>query len=162
MVTFVALAMAEVCSAYPDRRARSTGGPRRWPNATRPRGPGSSAGSTSSARWPVTAAIDFGAAITTSAFLSLTFDMEVTKDRTFLIFLVIIIVHGCSTRSASTSSAALRRQRLVAPGRRGVIVVLLAVRADQHKPISEVFFEVHNATGFTFAGASVYAVLIGC
>jgi amino acid transporter len=38
---------------------------------------------------------------------------------------------------------------------------VLAVIPDQHKPISEVFFEVQNATGFTFAGASVYAVLIG-
>jgi amino acid transporter len=32
---------------------------------------------------------------------------------------------------------------------------------DQHKPISEVFFEVHNATGFSFAGAGIYAVLLG-
>jgi amino acid transporter len=42
-----------------------------------------------------------------------------------------------------------------------VIVGVLAVVPDQHKPISEVFFEVKNATGFTFAGASVYAVFIG-
>ena len=42
-----------------------------------------------------------------------------------------------------------------------VIVVVLAVVPNQHKPISEVFFEVHNATGFTFGGAGVYAVLIG-
>ena len=31
-----------------------------------------------------------------------------------------------------------------------VIVGVLAVVPDQHKPISEVFFEVRNATGFTF------------
>src|ERR671927_379032 len=38
----------------------------------------------------VTAAIDFGAATTTMAFLSLTLDIEVTAPRTFLTFLVII------------------------------------------------------------------------
>jgi amino acid transporter len=42
-----------------------------------------------------------------------------------------------------------------------VIVGVLAIVPDNHKPVSEVFFEVRNATGFTFAGATVYAVLIG-
>jgi amino acid transporter len=40
-------------------------------------------------------------------------------------------------------------------------VAVLAIVPDQHKPISEVFFEVRNATGFEFGGAAVYAVLIG-
>src|SRR3954454_5888246 len=87
MVTFVALAMAEVCSAYP-----TAGGLYWWAAALAKR---------NKAAWAwfvgwfnflgevaVTAAIDFGAAITTAAFLSLTFDMEVTKYRTFLIFLI--------------------------------------------------------------------------
>jgi amino acid transporter len=38
---------------------------------------------------------------------------------------------------------------------------VLAVVPDQHKSISDVFFEVKNETGFTFGGATVYAVLIG-
>jgi amino acid transporter len=42
-----------------------------------------------------------------------------------------------------------------------IIVCVLAIVPDQHKPISEVFFEVKNATGFSFAGAGLYAVLIG-
>ncbi|WP_328461446.1 amino acid permease [Actinoplanes sp. NBC_00393] len=161
MVTFVALAMAEVCSAYPTAGALYW-----WAAALAKR---------NKAAWAwfigwfnflgevaVTAAIDFGAAITTSAFLSLTFDMEVTAGRTFLIFLVIIVVHGLLNtfgvnlvRVLSDISA---WWHLVGVA---VIVGALAIIPDQHKPISEVFFEVRNETGFTFAGASVYAVLIG-
>jgi amino acid permease (GABA permease) len=161
MVTFVALAMAEVCSAYPTAGALYW-----WAAALAKR---------NKAAWAwfigwfnflgevaVTAAIDFGAAITTSAFLSLVFDMEVTAGRTFLIFLVIIIVHGLLNtfgvnlvRLLSDVSA---WWHLVGVA---VIVGVLAIVPDQHKPISEVFFEVRNETGFTFAGASVYAVLIG-
>jgi amino acid permease (GABA permease) len=161
MVTFVALAMAEVCSAYP------TAGALYWWAAALAKH--------NKAAWAwfigwfnflgevaVTAAIDFGAAITTSAFLSLAFDMEVTAGRTFLVFLVIIIVHGLLNtfgvnlvRLLSDVSAWWHLVGVL------VIVVVLAVVPDQHKPISEVFFEVQNATGFTFAGASVYAVLIG-
>ena len=161
MVTFVALAMAEVCSAYPTAGALYW-----WAAALAKR---------NKAAWAwfvgwfnflgevaVTAAIDFGAAITTSAFLSLTFDMEVTVGRTFLIFLVIIIVHGLLNtfgvnlvRLLSDVSA---WWHLVGVA---IIVGVLAFVPDQHKPISEVFLEVRNETGFTFAGASLYAVLIG-
>ncbi|MDY7086734.1 MAG: amino acid permease [Actinomycetota bacterium] len=161
MVTFVALAMAEVCSAYPTAGALYW-----WAAALAKR---------NKAAWAwfvgwfnflgevaVTAAIDFGAAITTSAFLSLTFDMEVTTGRTFLIFLVIIVVHGLLNtfgvnlvRLLSDVSA---WWHLVGVA---VIVGVLTIVPDTHKPISEVFTEVHNATGFTFAGAGIYAVLIG-
>ena len=161
MVTFVALAMAEVCSAYPTAGALYW-----WAAALAKR---------NKAAWAwfigwfnflgevaVTAAIDFGAAITTSAFLSLTFDMEVTKGRTFLIFLVLIVAHGL----LNTFGVSLVRLlsdvsawwHLIGVA---VIVAVLAVVPDQHKPISEVFFEVRNETGFTFQGAAVYAVLIG-
>jgi amino acid permease (GABA permease) len=161
MVTFVALAMAEVCSAYPTAGALYW-----WAAALAKR---------NKAAWAwfvgwfnflgevaVTAAIDFGAAITTAAFLSLTFDMKVTAGKTFLIFLVIIIVHGL----LNTFGVSLVRLlsdvsawwHLVGVA---VIVVVLAVVPDQHKPISEVLFEVKNETGFTFAGAGFYAVLLG-
>jgi amino acid transporter len=42
-----------------------------------------------------------------------------------------------------------------------VIVAVLAIVPDHHKPIGEVFVQVKNATGFTFGGAAIYAVLIG-
>ncbi|WP_189328887.1 amino acid permease [Actinoplanes ianthinogenes] len=161
MVTLVALAMAEVCSAYPTAGALYW-----WAAALAKR---------NKAAWAwfigwfnflgevaVTAAIDFGAAITTAAFLSLTFDMEVTTPRTFLIFLVIIVVHGLlntfGVNLVRVLSDVSAWWHLIGVG---VIVVLLAVLPDQHKPISEVFFEVKNATGFDFTGATVYAVLIG-
>src|SRR3954451_15481029 len=161
MVTLVALAMAEVFSAYPTAGALYW-----WASALARR---------NKAAWAwfigwfnflgevaVTAAIDFGAAITTSAFLSLTFDMEVTRLRTFLIFLVIIIVHGL-LNTFGVSLVRLLSDVSAWWHLIGVafIVVALAFLPDQHKPLSEVFFEVHNATGFTFAGAAFYAVLIG-
>jgi amino acid permease (GABA permease) len=161
MVTLVALAMAEICSAYP------TAGALYWWTAALAK--------RNKAAWAwfvgwfnflgevaVTAAIDFGAAITTSAFLSLTFGMTVTTGKTFLVFLVIIIVHGLLNtfgvnlvRLLSDVSA---WWHLVGVA---IIVVVLAVVPDQHKPVSDVFFEVKNATGFSFAGAGLYAVLIG-
>jgi amino acid permease (GABA permease) len=161
MVTFVALAMAEVCSAYPTAGALYW-----WAAALAKR---------NKAAWAwfigwfnflgevaVTAAIDFGAAITTSAFLSLTFDMEVTAGRTFLIFLVIIVVHGLlntfGVNLVRVLSDVSAWWHLIGVA---VIVGVLAIIPDQHKPISEVFTEVRNETGFTFAGAGVYAVLIG-
>ncbi|MEV6849739.1 amino acid permease [Actinoplanes sp. NPDC051411] len=161
MVTLVALAMAEICSAYP------TAGALYWWTAALAK--------RNKAAWAwfvgwfnflgevaVTAAIDFGAAITTSAFLSLTFGMTVTTGKTFLIFLVIIVVHGLLNtfgvnlvRLLSDVSAWWHLVGVL------IIVVVLAVVPDQHKPIHEVFFEVKNATGFSFAGAGIYAVLIG-
>ncbi|MFE9205880.1 amino acid permease [Micromonospora sp. NPDC007230] len=161
MVIFVALAMAEICSVYPTAGALYW-----WAAALAKR---------NKAVWAwfvgwfnflgevaVTAAIDFGAAITTSAFLSLAFDMEVTAGRTFLIFLVIIVAHGLLNtfgvnlvRLLSDISAWWHLAGVA------VIVIALAFVPDQHKPISEVFLEVRNETGFTFAGAAGYAVLIG-
>src|SRR6266545_833420 len=161
MVTFVALAMGEVCSAYPTAGALYW-----WAAALAKRNKPAWAWFVGWFNFlgeiAVTAAIDFGAAITTSAFLSLVFDMEVTVGRTFLIFLVIIIAHGL----LNTFGVSLVRVlsdvsawwHLVGVA---VIVLVLAFVPDQHKPISEVFFEVKNETGFTFAGAGLYAVLIG-
>src|SRR3954465_2725963 len=161
MVTFVALAMAEVCSAYPTAGALYW-----WAAALAKR---------NKAAWAwfvgwfnflgevaVTAAIDFGAAITTAAFLSLTFDMEVTTGRTFLLFLVIIIVHGL----LNTFGVSLVRLlsdvsawwHLVGVA---IIVVVLTFVPNHHTSVSDVFFQVKNETGFSFGGAAVYAVLLG-
>src|SRR5204863_297964 len=84
MVTLVALSMAEVCSAYPTAGALYW-----WASALARR---------NKAAWAwfvgwfnflgevaVTAAIDFGAAITTTAFLSLTTGLNVTKWNTFVV-----------------------------------------------------------------------------
>jgi hypothetical protein len=58
----------------------------------------------------VTAAIDFGAAITTTAFLSLTTGLNVTKWNTFVVFLVIIALHGLLNTSG-VNLVKLRRAR---------------------------------------------------
>ncbi|SCL21543.1 amino acid/polyamine/organocation transporter, APC superfamily [Micromonospora rhizosphaerae] len=161
MVIFVALAMAEICSVYPTAGALYW-----WAAALAKR---------NRAAWAwfvgwfnflgevaVTAAIDFGAAITTSAFLSLAFDMEVTAGRTFLIFLLIIVAHGLlntfGVNLVRVLSDVSAWWHLVGVA---VIVAVLAIVPDQHKSISDVFLEVRNETGFTFAGAAGYAVLIG-
>jgi amino acid permease (GABA permease) len=161
MVTLVALAMAEICSAYP-----TAGGLYWWAAALARR---------NRAAWAwfvgwfnflgevaVTAAIDFGAAITTSAFLGLVFDMRVTTARTFLVFLVIIVAHGLlntfGVNLVKVLSDVSAWWHLVGVA---VIVVVLAAVPDHHRPIGQVFFEVRNATGISFTGAAVYAVLIG-
>lgn len=161
MVMLVALAMAEICSVYPTAGALYW-----WAAALAKRNKPAWAWFTGWFNFlgevAVTAAIDFGAAITTSAFLSLAFDMEVTTGRTFLVFLAIIVVHGLLNtfgvnlvKVLSDVSAWWHIVGVV------VIVGVLAVVPDQHKPISEVFFEVRNATGFDFTGAGAYAVLLG-
>ncbi|MGC9666382.1 amino acid permease [Planosporangium sp. 12N6] len=161
MVTLVALAMAEVCSAYPTAGALYW-----WASALARR---------NRAAWAwfvgwfnflgevaVTAAIDFGAATTTMAFLSLTTGVEVTKWSVFGAFIVIIVAHGLlntfGVNLVKILSDVSAWWHLVGVA---VIVGVLAVVPDQHKPVPEVFFEVRNATGFTFGGATVYAVLIG-
>jgi amino acid permease (GABA permease) len=161
MVTLVALAMAEVCSVYPTAGALYW-----WASALARRNKPAWAWFVG---WfnllgevAVTAAIDFGAATTTMAFLSLTTGVTVTAWNTFLVFLVIIAAHGLLNtfgvnlvKILSDVSAWWHLAGVA------VIVVVLAVVPDHHKPVSQVLFEVKNATGFGFAGAAVYAVLLG-
>src|SRR5690242_20937639 len=92
-VLCVALAMAEVCSVYP-----TAGGLYFWAGRLARR---------NKRVWAwyvgwfnflggvaVTAAIDYGAAVTWMALLSLVFDLQVTAGTTFVAFLVIIVLHG--------------------------------------------------------------------
>ncbi|NJC68232.1 amino acid permease [Planosporangium thailandense] len=161
MVTLVALAMAEICSAYPTAGALYW-----WTSALARR---------NRAAWAwfvgwfnflgevaVTAAIDFGAATTTMAFVSMTAGVEVNKWNLFGTFLVIIIAHGLlntfGVNLVKVLSDVSAWWHLVGVA---VIVVVLAVVPDHHKPLSQVFFEVKNTTGFGFGGATAYAVLIG-
>jgi amino acid permease (GABA permease) len=161
MVTLVALSMAEVCSAYPTAGALYW-----WASALARRNKPAWAWFVGWFNFlgevAVTAAIDFGAATTTMAFLSLTTGLTVTAANTFVTFLVIIVLHGLlntfGVNLVKILSDVSAWWHLVGVA---VIVVVLAVVPDHHKPIGQVFFEVKNATGFGFAGAAVYAVLIG-
>lgn len=161
MVTLVALSMAEICSTYP------TAGALYWWAAVLAR--------RNRAAWAwfvgwfnflgevaVTAAIDYGAAMTTSAFLGLTTGFEITQTSVFVVFLVIILAHGLLNtfgvdlvRMLSDVSA---WWHLIGVA---VIVGVLAFVPDEHQSLSFVFTETYNATGFTGAGAAAYAFLIG-
>jgi len=161
MVTLVALAMAEICSAYP-----TAGGLYWWAFALAKR---------NKAAWAwfvgwcnflgeiaVTAAIDYGAATTTVAFLSLTLDVTVSPELIFGVFLAIIVTHGALNafgvslvRVLSDFSAWWHFAGV------GIIVGVLVVVPDQHKPLSEVFLETRNATGINGTVGLIYALLIG-
>src|SRR5947208_14419812 len=161
MVTLVALAMAEVCSVYPTAGALYW-----WASALAQRNKPAWAWFVGWFNFlgevAVPAAIDFGAATTTTAFLSLTTGIRVTAWNTFLVFLVIIVAHGLlntfGVNLVKVLSDVSAWWHLVGVA---VIVVVLAVVPEHHKPVSQVLFEVKNATGFSFAGAAVYAVLLG-
>jgi amino acid permease (GABA permease) len=161
MVTLVALAMAEICSSYP------TAGALYWWASHLAR--------RNKAAWAwfvgwfnflgevaVTAAIDFGAAITTTAFLSLTTGLPVNKWSTLVVFLIIIALHGLlntfGVNLVKLLSDVSAWWHLVGVA---VIFFILTIVPDHHQSLGHVFFQVKNETGFTFPGAAVYAVLIG-
>jgi amino acid permease (GABA permease) len=161
MVTLVALAMAEVCSAFP-----TAGGLYWWAFALAKR---------NKAAWAwfvgwcnflgeiaVTAAIDYGAATTTVAFLSLTFGVTVSVELTFGIFLLIILAHGLLNAFGVTLVRILSDfsawWHLVGVA---IIVTILVIVPDQHKPLSEVFLETRNSTGINGTVGIVYALLLG-
>jgi amino acid permease (GABA permease) len=157
-VLCVALAMAEVCSVYP-----TAGGLYYWAGRLARR---------NKAVWAwyvgwfnflgevaVTAAIDYGAAVTWMAFLDLTTGMEVTRTRTFIAFVVILALHGL------LNTFGVNLVRLLANVSAwwhvvgvGVIVVVLAVVPDQHQSVSWTFTHFVNETGW---GNSLYVFLIG-
>ncbi len=161
MVTFVALSMAEVCSVYPTAGALYW-----WAYALAKR---------NKAAWAwfvgwfnflgqvaVTAAIDFGAALTTTAFLSLTLDFPVNKASTFLVFVVIIALHGLLNtfgvnlvKILSDVSAWWHLAGVA------FIVAMLFFLPDQHYPIRDVFLQTANSTGLSGTGAVVLAFLLG-
>ncbi len=161
MVTLVSLSLAEVCSVYPTAGALYW-----WAFALARR---------NKARWAwfvgwfnflgqvaVTGAIDFGAALTTGAFLSLAFGLTITKTTTFVIFLVIIALHGLlntfGVNLVKILSDVSAWWHLVGVA---IIVGVLVVVPDTHYDLRDVFLQTANATGLSGTGAGVYAFLVG-
>ena len=158
-VLCVALAMAEVCSAYP-----TAGGLYFWAGRVARR---------NKRLWAwyvgwfnflgevaVTAAIDYGAAVTWMAMLNLIWGVSVSPTSVFVAFVVILLParHPQHVRG-QPGQAALGRQRVVAPGRRrGHRRRVLAFVPDRHQSLAWTFTEFRNETGWT---SSVYAFLIG-
>ncbi len=157
-VLCVALAMAEVCSVYP-----TAGGLYFWAGRLARR---------NKAAWAwfvgwfnflgevaVTAAIDFGAAVTWMAFMNLTFGTAVDKTNTFLAFVIILVSHGLLNtfgvnlvRLLSNVSA---WWHLIGVA---VIVAVLIVVPKHHQSMSWTFFHYENHSGW---GVPIYVFLIG-
>jgi amino acid permease (GABA permease) len=157
-VLCVALAMGEICSVYP-----TAGGLYFWAGRLARK---------NKAVWAwyvgwfnflgevaVTAAIDFGAALTWTAFANLAWGWEVTPVRTFLLYAAILLSHGLLNtfgvnlvRLLSNISA---WWHLVGVA---VIVAVLAVVPDNHQSLSYTFFHYENHYGWA---NPVYVFLIG-
>jgi amino acid permease (GABA permease) len=166
LVTLVSLSMAEVCSVYP-----TAGGLYWWAFAVAKRNKAAWAWFTGWFNFlgqvAVTAAIDYGAAMTTSAFLNLTTGFHVTQAHRFFVFLIIIALHGLLNtfgvnlvRLLSDVSAWWHIAGVA------VIVAILAIVPDRHYPIHDVFLQTANGTGLNGVGAAgfgiaIYAFILG-
>ncbi len=157
-VLCVALAMAEVCSVYP-----TAGGLYYWAGRLAKR---------NKAVWAwyvgwfnflgevaVTAAIDYGAAITWMALMNLVAGVEVTPVRTFGVFVLIIAAHGLLNTFGVSLVKLLSNisawWHLVGVA---VIVVVLVVIPDRHQSLGWTFTHYENHTGWS---APIYVFLLG-
>lgn len=157
-VLCVALAMGEICSVYP-----TAGGLYFWAGRLARR---------NKAAWAwyvgwfnflgevaVTAAIDYGAALTWTAFANLAWGFEVTPGRTFMVFAVILLAHGLLNTFGVDLVKLLSNisawWHLVGVA---VIVAVLAFVPDRHQSLSYTFFHYENHFGWDNA---VYVFFIG-
>jgi amino acid transporter len=158
-VLLVSMAMAEICSVYP-----TAGGLYYWAARLATKNKRQWAWGVGWFNWlgevAVTAAIDYGGAITMAAFLNLTTGFTVTPESTFLLFVGIIVVHGLLNtfgvnlvKLLSDISAWWHVVGVL------VILVVLAVTPDHHNSVSWTLFHVEHAGGGW--ASPIYAVLIG-
>jgi amino acid permease (GABA permease) len=157
-VLCVALAMGEICSVYP-----TAGGLYFW------------AGRLARKNKPVwawyvgwfnflgevavTAAIDYGAALTWTAFANLAWGWTATPAHTFILFAVILLSHGLLNTFGVNLVALLSNisawWHLVGVA---VIVVVLAFIPDHHQSLSWTFFHYENHYGWA---NPIYVFFIG-
>src|SRR6266540_2439680 len=174
LVTFVALAMAEICSSYP-----TAGGLYYWSAKVAPRnGPAWS--------WftgwfnllgqlGITAGIDFGLAAFVAAFMHIAFDVEVTRLILVATFTAVLAIHGVMN-TFGISLVALLNDVSVWWHVAGVLLIfaILYFVPDHHTSFANIFSfsktadpgEVPgfiNGTGFAsgFFGSTIYVFLIG-
>jgi amino acid transporter len=157
MVTLVGLAMAEVCSSYP-----TAGGLYYW---------SAKLGGERGPVWSwfnllgqigVTAGIDFGLALFSSALLNLLFGYPLTPPFIILIYAIALFLHGL-LNTFGVRLVALLNDISVWWHLVGVVVIVgvLFLLPVHHQSASFVFTQFVNNTGFTFAGAPIYVFLIG-
>jgi amino acid transporter len=177
MVTFVGLAMAEVCSSFP-----TAGGLYYWSAKLAPRNGPAWAWFTG---WfnllgqvAITAGIDFGLSAFICAFIGIAFDIEITKLILIATYTVVLAVHGLMNTFGIRLVARLNDVSVwwhVI----GVLVIfgLCVFVPDQHTPFSTIFNfsstegtgEITgfiNGTGFAaspipFLGITAYVFMIG-
>ena len=175
LVTFVSLAMAEICSSYP-----TAGGLYYWAAKVAPK---------NGAAWSwfcgwfnflgqvaITAGIDFGFAAFFSAFLHFAFDVEVTKLILIGSYTGVLAVHGLMN-TFGIKLVALLNDVSVWWHVAGVLTIfgLLFFVPDNHTSFATIFSFSStpkqaggvpgfiNGTGFTngFFGTTIYVFLIG-
>jgi amino acid transporter len=174
LVTFVALAMAEICSSYP-----TAGGLYYWSAKVAPR---------NGAAWSwftgwfnflgqvgVTAGIDFGFAAFFCAFLSIAFDVEITRLILIGAYTGILALHGLMN-TFGIRLVALLNDISVWWHVAGVLVIfaILFIVPDNHTSFATIFSfsqtpdasgiqGFYNGSGFSsgFFGSTIYIFLIG-
>ena len=157
-VLCVSLAMAEVCSRYP-----TAGGLYYWAGKLAKRNKRVWAWYVGwfnlLGEMAVTAAIDYGAAITWMALLNLVFGIDVSLMSTFIAYLVIIFLHGLLNTfgvnlvKLLSSVSAWWHIAGVA-----IIVGILWLVPDQHQTLGWTFSEFRNETGFA---NPIYVFMVG-
>jgi amino acid transporter len=174
LVTFVALAMAEVCSSFP-----TAGGLYYWAAKLAPKNGAAWAWFTGWFNFlgqvAVTAGIDFGFAAFFSAFLNIAFDIAPTKTSLIITYTAVLAVHGLMN-TFGIRLVALLNDVSVWWHVAGVLVIfaILFFVPDQHTSFSTIFsFSKEadpgqvpgfiNGTGFDtgFFSSTVYIFLIG-
>ncbi len=162
LVTFVGLAMAEVCSSYPTagglyywsaKLARKNG--RAWSWFT---GWFNLLGQVA-----VTAGIDFGLSFFLGAFLQLTFNVTPTPQVIIIIYGVVLLIHGL-LNTFGIRLVTLLNDVSVWWHLLGVAIivgaVLIGARGHLQSP-AFVFTHFVNNTGLSFPGANIYVFFLG-
>jgi amino acid transporter len=174
MVTFVALAMAEICSSYP-----TAGGLYYWAAKVAPSNGPAWAWFTGwfnmLGQFAITAGIDFGLAAFVSAFLHIAFDVEVTRLILVGVYTTVLVVHAL-LNTFGVKLVALFNDVSVWWHVVGVlaIVAIVIFVPDHHTSLGTIFSfgktaskdsipGFINGTGFSggFFGSTVYIFLIG-
>jgi amino acid permease (GABA permease) len=164
MVLLVGAGMAEVCSSYP-----TAGGLYYWAAKLAPEG--------KAPVWSwftgwfnllgqvaVTASIDFGMATFLGFFLNLTTGFRGTPRSLFLIYAVVLIVHGILNTLGVNVIAKLNNVS-VWWHLTGVVVIVGALfilpDAHKHQTLSTVFTKYYNGLGWGFGGNAIWVTLVG-
>ena len=176
MVTFVALAMAEVCSSYP-----TAGGLYYWsaklaPGKSGPAWSWMTGWFNMLGQFAITAGIDFGGAAFIAAFLNIAFHVEVTRLILVGIYTGVLVAHGL-LNTFGIRLVALFNDVSVWWHMIGVAIIVAIVIAvpDHHTSLGTIFSFSKtakeaggipgfiNGTGFAsgFFGSTLYIFLIG-